>query len=111
MHVGKTIFQVRVIGSTVVDLKLPSGKVETISWSNPRYVVHNIIAGQLWLEQVGVLRVVNHSSKFSAEVEFKQAGFFRGSLHEIEGYVKVGKGVCNVPGEQFKLVNLLKICF
>lgn len=33
---------------------------ETYTWTNPTCCVHNIIVGQLWIEQYGNVEVINH---------------------------------------------------
>lgn len=33
---------------------------EVYTWTNPTCCVHNIIVGQLWIEQYGNVEVVNH---------------------------------------------------
>lgn len=33
---------------------------EAYTWTNPTCCVHNIIVGQLWIEQYGNVEVINH---------------------------------------------------
>lgn len=33
---------------------------EAYTWTNPTCCVHNIIVGQLWIEQYGNMEVINH---------------------------------------------------
>uniref|UniRef100_A0A669CYN8 Oxysterol binding protein like 1A n=1 Tax=Oreochromis niloticus TaxID=8128 RepID=A0A669CYN8_ORENI len=45
-----------------ITLELPKHN-EAYTWTNPTCCVHNIIVGQLWIEQYGNVEVVNHSKK------------------------------------------------
>lgn len=38
----------------------PSRYNEAYTWTNPTCCVHNIIVGQLWIEQYGNVEVINH---------------------------------------------------
>lgn len=33
---------------------------EAYTWTNPTCCVHNVILGQLWIEQYGIVEIVNH---------------------------------------------------
>ncbi|EHB07479.1 Oxysterol-binding protein-related protein 2 [Heterocephalus glaber] len=36
---------------------------EAYTWTNPTCCVHNVIIGKLWIEQYGVVEILNHSKK------------------------------------------------
>lgn len=38
----------------------PSRHNEAYTWTNPTCCVHNIIVGQLWIEQYGTMELLNH---------------------------------------------------
>ncbi|XP_075262774.1 oxysterol-binding protein-related protein 1-like isoform X2 [Convolutriloba macropyga] len=93
---GQSI-QVRVAGNSVFRLKVEeTDEEETFSWTHPKYIIHNIIAGQLWLEQNGCVTVMNHTNGCSVDIEFKPAGFFKGALHDVEAFVKDSNGIKRV---------------
>ena len=39
---------------------LPHRSNEAFTWTNPTCCVHNIIVGQLWIEQYGTMEIINH---------------------------------------------------
>lgn len=55
-------------------------------------LVHNIIIGTLWLELYGQCEVRNLSTKDTANVNFKAAGWFGGGLNHVEGHLSNGSG-------------------
>ena len=90
---GQSI-QVRVAGNSVFRLKVAeTGNEEVFSWTHAKYIVHNIIAGQLWVEQNGNVTVKNHTNGCSVDIEFKHAGFFKGGMHQVEAFVKDSNGI------------------
>ncbi|CAB1326319.1 unnamed protein product [Coregonus sp. 'balchen'] len=44
----------------IITLELPKYN-EAYTWTNPTCCVHNIIVGQLWIEQYGNVEVINHN--------------------------------------------------
>ncbi|KAG1706624.1 Oxysterol-binding protein-related protein 2 [Nymphon striatum] len=60
---------------------------EVYTWTNVNCCVHNIIVGKLWIEQYGLLEVVNHQNGLKAVLNFKPAGWFSRDLHRIEGFI------------------------
>ncbi|XP_073778367.1 oxysterol-binding protein-related protein 1 isoform X3 [Danio rerio] len=46
----------------IISLELP-GHSEAYTWTNPTCCVHNIIMGQLWIEQYGNVEIINHNKK------------------------------------------------
>lgn len=54
-------FNVNVSDITKTDDELtPPRYNEAYTWTNPTCCVHNIIVGQLWIEQYGNVEVINH---------------------------------------------------
>ena len=45
---------------TLFLLPSPCRHNEAYTWTNPTCCVHNIIVGQLWIEQYGQVEVINH---------------------------------------------------
>ncbi|XP_008317750.1 oxysterol-binding protein-related protein 2-like [Cynoglossus semilaevis] len=61
---------------------------DVFTWTNPVCCVHNIILGKLWLEQYGVVEIVNHSTGDKCVLNFKSCGMFGKELHKVEGYIQ-----------------------
>ncbi|XP_072304773.1 oxysterol-binding protein-related protein 2b isoform X2 [Eucyclogobius newberryi] len=74
---------------------------EAYTWSNPYCCVHNIILGQLWIEQYGTVEIVNHSTGDKCVLNFKPCGMFGKELHKVEGYIqdKSKKKHCVIYGK------------
>ncbi|XP_075895521.1 oxysterol-binding protein-related protein 1 isoform X2 [Nelusetta ayraudi] len=70
----------------VITLELPNHD-EAYTWTNPTCCVHNIIVGQLWIEQYGNMEVVNHRTGDRCFLNFKPCGLFGKELHKVEGYI------------------------
>uniref|UniRef100_T1JB46 Oxysterol-binding protein n=1 Tax=Strigamia maritima TaxID=126957 RepID=T1JB46_STRMM len=60
---------------------------EAYTWSNVNCCIHNIIVGKLWIEQYGVLEVVNHKTNMKCTVNFKPAGWFSKDLHKKQKFL------------------------
>uniref|UniRef100_A0A8C4ZWM0 Oxysterol-binding protein n=1 Tax=Gadus morhua TaxID=8049 RepID=A0A8C4ZWM0_GADMO len=60
---------------------------EAYTWTNPTCCVHNIIVGQLWIEQYGNMEVINHKTGEKCCLIFKPCGLFGRELHKVEGYI------------------------
>nr|CAB3264582.1 oxysterol-binding protein-related protein 2-like [Phallusia mammillata] len=60
---------------------------ETYTWTNPKCSVHNIVVGKLWIEQHGVMDIVNHKTNEKCVVTFKPYSWFRNDLNKVEGHV------------------------
>ncbi|XP_062868500.1 oxysterol-binding protein-related protein 1 isoform X2 [Trichomycterus rosablanca] len=84
----------------IMTLELPKYN-EAYTWTNPTCCVHNIIVGQLWIEQYGNVEVVNHSTGEKCVLSFKPCGLFGKELHKVEGYIqdKSKKKVCVLYGK------------
>ncbi|XP_061539610.1 LOW QUALITY PROTEIN: oxysterol-binding protein-related protein 1 [Phycodurus eques] len=84
----------------VLTLELPNHN-EAYTWTNPTCCVHNIIVGQLWLEQYGSVEVINHRTGEKCCLNFKPCGLFGKELHKVEGYIldKSKKKLCALYGK------------
>ncbi|XP_046713479.1 oxysterol-binding protein-related protein 1 isoform X3 [Silurus meridionalis] len=84
----------------IMTLELPKYN-EAYTWTNPTCCVHNIIVGQLWIEQYGNVEVVNHKTGERCCLSFKPCGLFGKELHKVEGYIldKSKKKVCVLYGK------------
>lgn len=70
----------------IITLELPNHN-EAYTWTNPTCCVHNIIVGQLWIEQYGSMEVINHRTGEKCCLTFKPCGLFGKELHKVEGYI------------------------
>uniref|UniRef100_A0A667ZT73 Oxysterol-binding protein n=1 Tax=Myripristis murdjan TaxID=586833 RepID=A0A667ZT73_9TELE len=70
----------------IMTLELPKYN-EAYTWTNPTCCVHNIIVGQLWIEQYGNVEVINHKTGERCCLNFKPCGLFGKELHKVEGYI------------------------
>lgn len=70
----------------MVTLKLPKYN-EVYTWNNVNSCVHNIIVGQLWIEQLGQIEINNHSTGESCVMHFKPAGWFGRDPNKVEGTI------------------------
>ncbi|XP_037530970.1 oxysterol-binding protein-related protein 1 [Nematolebias whitei] len=70
----------------VITLELPKHN-EVYTWTNPTCCVHNIIVGQLWIEQYGNVELINHRTGEKCCLNFKPCGLFGKELHKVEGYI------------------------
>ncbi|KAJ8401522.1 hypothetical protein AAFF_G00384410 [Aldrovandia affinis] len=84
----------------VITLELPKHN-EAYTWTNPTCCVHNIIVGQLWIEQYGNVEVINHKTGERCSLTFKPCGLFGKELHKVEGYIldKSKKKLCALYGK------------
>uniref|UniRef100_A0A8C9WFJ8 Oxysterol-binding protein n=1 Tax=Scleropages formosus TaxID=113540 RepID=A0A8C9WFJ8_SCLFO len=83
-----------------ITLELPRYN-EAYTWTNPTCCVHNIIVGQLWIEQYGNVEIINHKTGERCCLNFKPCGLFGKELHKVEGYIfdKSKKKVCALYGK------------
>ncbi|CAG5896681.1 unnamed protein product [Menidia menidia] len=83
-----------------ITLELPKYN-EAYTWTNPTCCVHNIIVGQLWIEQYGNVEVINHKTGERCSMTFKPCGLFGKELHKVEGYIldKNKKKLCAIYGK------------
>ncbi|XP_075943503.1 oxysterol-binding protein-related protein 1 isoform X3 [Anarhichas minor] len=84
----------------IITLELPKYN-EAYTWTNPTCCVHNIIVGQLWIEQYGNVELVNHRTGERCCLNFKPCGLFGKELHKVEGYIldKSKKKLCALYGK------------
>ncbi|XP_039999895.1 oxysterol-binding protein-related protein 1-like isoform X2 [Xiphias gladius] len=84
----------------IITLELPKYN-EAYTWTNPTCCVHNIIVGQLWIEQYGNVEVINHKTGERCSMTFKHCGLFGKELHKVEGYIldKSKRKVCAMYGK------------
>ncbi|XP_026161140.1 oxysterol-binding protein-related protein 1 isoform X2 [Mastacembelus armatus] len=84
----------------IITLELPKHS-EAYTWTNPTCCVHNIIVGQLWIEQYGNVEVINHRTGERCCLNFKPCGLFGKELHKVEGYIldKSKKKLCALYGK------------
>ncbi|XP_053186704.1 oxysterol-binding protein-related protein 1-like [Scomber japonicus] len=84
----------------LITLELPKYN-EAYTWTNPTCCVHNIIVGQLWIEQYGSVEVINHKTGERCSMTFKPCGIFGKELHKVEGYIldKSKKKLCAMYGK------------
>uniref|UniRef100_A0A8C6PFG7 Oxysterol-binding protein n=1 Tax=Nothobranchius furzeri TaxID=105023 RepID=A0A8C6PFG7_NOTFU len=83
-----------------ITLELPKHN-EAYTWTNPTCCVHNIIVGQLWIEQYGNVELINHRTGEKCCLNFKPCGLFGKELHKVEGYIfdKSKKKLCALYGK------------
>ncbi|KAA0203877.1 hypothetical protein HAZT_HAZT002379, partial [Hyalella azteca] len=61
---------------------------EAYTWTNVNCCVHNLISGQLWIEQYGAMEIINHVTGHKGVLNFKAGGGSAGKdLHKVEGFV------------------------
>ncbi|KAL3055214.1 hypothetical protein OYC64_017997 [Pagothenia borchgrevinki] len=84
----------------LITLELPKYN-ESYTWTNPTCCVHNIIVGQLWIEQYGSVEVINHKTGERCSMMFKPCGLFGKELHKVEGFIldKSKKRLCAIYGK------------
>lgn len=69
-----------------VTLKFPK-RNEVYTWNNVNSCVHNIIVGQLWIEQFGQIEITNHTTGDYGMIHFKPGGWFGKDLNKVEGSI------------------------
>ncbi|KAF7222495.1 oxysterol-binding protein-related protein 1 [Nothobranchius furzeri] len=84
----------------IITLELPKYN-EAYTWTNPTCCVHNIIVGQLWIEQYGNVEVINHKTGERCSMTFKPCGLFGKELHKVEGCIqdKSKRKLCTIYGK------------
>ncbi|XP_034532018.1 oxysterol-binding protein-related protein 1 isoform X2 [Notolabrus celidotus] len=92
-----------------ITLELPKHN-EAYTWTNPTCCVHNIIVGQLWIEQYGNVEIINHRTGERCCLNFKPCGLFGKELHKVEGYIldKSKKKVCAFYGKWTECLYVLE---
>ncbi|XP_008280194.1 oxysterol-binding protein-related protein 1 isoform X2 [Stegastes partitus] len=92
----------------IITLELPKHN-EAYTWTNPTCCVHNIIVGQLWIEQYGNMEVINHRTGERCCLNFKPCGLFGKELHKVEGYIldKSKKKLCALYGKWTECLHVV----
>lgn len=82
---------------------------EYYTWSNPKCSVHNIVVGKLWMEQHGVMKIVNHKTGERCVVTFKPYSWFKNDLNKVEAviYDSENRPVRYIHGNWTKYVYVL----
>ncbi|XP_078384426.1 oxysterol-binding protein-related protein 1-like [Oculina patagonica] len=70
----------------MVTLKFPKHN-EIYTWNNVNSCVHNIIVGQLWIEQYGQIELTNHTTGDYSVIHFKPGGWFGKEVNKVEGSI------------------------
>ncbi|XP_011301089.1 oxysterol-binding protein-related protein 2 [Fopius arisanus] len=61
---------------------------EAYTWENVNCILHNVLVGQLWMEQVGALEIKQcGGDNLKATLSFKSAGWNGKNLHRVEGFI------------------------
>ncbi|KAG0238816.1 hypothetical protein BGW41_008027 [Actinomortierella wolfii] len=60
--------------------------------SKPSTWMRNLMAGTKYLEHTGELKVINHTTKETAVLTFKESGYFSGTKNEVVGHVLDSRG-------------------
>uniref|UniRef100_A0A3P9HCL4 Oxysterol-binding protein n=1 Tax=Oryzias latipes TaxID=8090 RepID=A0A3P9HCL4_ORYLA len=91
-----------------ITLELPKYN-EAYTWTNPTCCVHNIIVGQLWIEQYGNVEVINHRTGEKCCLNFKPCGLFGKELHKVEGHIfdKSKKKLCALYGKWTECLHVV----
>src|ERR1700761_580624 len=58
----------------------------------PSTWMRNLMAGTKYLEHTGELKVINHTTRETCVLTFKESSFFAGTKHEIVGHVMNSSG-------------------
>ncbi|KAG0086827.1 Oxysterol-binding protein- protein 3 [Podila epicladia] len=73
-------------------------RAKTKFWGNiitivkPSTWMRNLMAGTKYLEHTGELKVINHTTRETCVLTFKESSFFAGTKHEIVGHVMNSSG-------------------
>lgn len=71
----------------IVTVELPKWK-EAYTWQNVNCILHNVLVGQLWMEQLGALEIKQHGGiNLKATLSFKSAGPNGKDLYRVEGFI------------------------
>ncbi|KAK0085731.1 hypothetical protein PV325_004516 [Microctonus aethiopoides] len=61
---------------------------EAYTWQNVNCILHNVLVGQLWMEQLGALEIKQHGGiNLKATLSFKSAGPNGKDLYRVEGFI------------------------
>ena len=62
------------------------------SWRKVKTVVHNIVIGKLWIDQVGEMEVVNHTTGDKCYMKFEPYSYFGGVPKKVTGTINSTDG-------------------
>ena len=61
---------------------------EAYTWQNVNCILHNVLVGQIWMEQLGALEIKQSGeAMLTATLSFKSAGWNGKDLHRVEGFI------------------------
>ncbi|KAF9103199.1 hypothetical protein BGX29_003664 [Mortierella sp. GBA35] len=60
--------------------------------SKPTTWMRNLMAGTKYLEHTGDMKIINHTTRESCVLTFKESSFFAGTKHELSGHVMTANG-------------------
>ncbi|XP_014680753.1 PREDICTED: oxysterol-binding protein-related protein 1-like [Priapulus caudatus] len=80
---GKSI-EINPDGQLTIEL---TERNEVYQLNHVNCVVHNVIFGDMWIEQVGQLQVTNLRTRHKAALNFRPVGWFGKDLHKLDGYI------------------------
>ncbi|KAH0945648.1 hypothetical protein HN011_006237 [Eciton burchellii] len=70
-----------------VTVELPKWK-EAYTWQNVNCILHNVLVGQLWMEQLGALEIRQYGGdNLRATLCFKSGTWNGKDLHRVEGFI------------------------
>ncbi|XP_020287365.1 oxysterol-binding protein-related protein 2 [Pseudomyrmex gracilis] len=71
----------------IVTVELPKWK-EAYTWQNVNCILHNVLVGQLWMEQLGALEIRQHGGdNLRVKLAFKSGTWNGKDLHRVEGFI------------------------
>ena len=57
------------------------------TWRKVKTVVHNIVIGKLWIDQVGEMEVINHRTGDKCHLKYEPYSYFAGTAKKVHGTV------------------------
>ena len=57
------------------------------TWRKVKTIVHNIVIGKLWIDQVGEMEVINHKTGDKCHLKYEAYSFFGGVAKKVHGTV------------------------
>lgn len=61
---------------------------EAYTWQNVNCILHNVLVGQFWMEQLGSLEIRQYGgANLKSTLTFKTAGRNGKDLHRVEGFI------------------------
>ena len=75
-----------------INLKLADGTKEFYSFDIPRTAAKNLIIGKPYIDVVGKIQIINHTTTEICELEFKEKGWNSKNAQAVVGVVKTTSG-------------------